>query len=377
MFEKCIYEQLFNFFENSFSKYQCGFRKGLNAQHCLIKLIEKWRECLDQGLEFGALLIDFSKDFDCLPHYLVTAKSNSYGVDISALRLIFDYFTNRKKRTKIGNDYSSWKEILYGVPHGSKLGPLFFNIFICDLFLITDDLEMANYADDTTPYICGKDIPSVIKSLENAAEIVFTWFKNNQMKGNEYQCHVALSTHEDVHVKIGTSHIKNSCSETLLGVKIDSDLNFEEHISSICKKTSAKLNALARVSPYIDEGKRRLIMNPFFNSQFKYFPLALMFHSRKSNNKINRLHERCLRIVYNDSSSTFEGQLTEDNSVSIHDRNLQVLATEMFKVYTEQRPDVRQDVFPINSQPEYNLGNKTHFATRPIRTVHYGDNSLR
>ena len=102
--------------ENLFSKYQCGFRKGLNAQHCLIKLIEKWPERLDKGLEFGVLLTDLSKAFDCLPHDLLIAKLNAYGVDISALRLIFDYLTNRKQRTKIGNDYSSWKEIFYGVP---------------------------------------------------------------------------------------------------------------------------------------------------------------------------------------------------------------------------------------------------------------------
>ena len=184
VFEKCIYKQVSNFFENLFSKYQCGFRKGLNAQHCLIKLIEKWRECLEQDLEFGALLTDLSKAFDCLPHDLLIAKLNAYGVDISALRLMFDYLTNRKQRAKIGNDYSSWREILYGVLQGSILGQILFNIFICDLFLITDDFEMANYADDTTPHVCGRDITSAIKSLENAAEIAFTWFKNNQIQGN-------------------------------------------------------------------------------------------------------------------------------------------------------------------------------------------------
>ena len=115
----------------------------------------------------------------------------------------------------------------------------------------------------------------------------------------------------------------------------------------------------------------------FFYSQFNYYPLAWMFHSRKLSNKINRLHEWCLRIIYKNSSSTFERLLTKDNSVSIHDRNLQVLATEMFKVYTERGADILQDVFPLNSQPEYNLRNKTHFATRPIRTAYYGDNSLR
>ena len=100
MFGKCIYKQLSNFFENLFSKYQCGFRKGLNAQHCLIKLIEKWRECIDQGLEFGILLTDLSKAFDCLPHDLLIAKLNAYGVDISALNFLFDYLTNRKQRQK-------------------------------------------------------------------------------------------------------------------------------------------------------------------------------------------------------------------------------------------------------------------------------------
>ena len=199
---------------------------------------------------------------------------------------------------------------------------------------------MANYADDTTPHVCGRDITSVIKSLENAAEIAFTWFKNNQIKGNEDKCHVVLSTHEDMHVKIDASHIKNCCSEKLLVLKINSDLNFEEHISSICKKASAKLNALPRISPYFDDGKRRLIMDAFLNSQLNYCPLAWMFHGRKLKNKINRLHERCLRIVHNDSSSTFERLLTKHNSVSIHDRNLQVLAAEMFKVYTEQGFDI-------------------------------------
>ena len=180
-----------------------------------------------------------------------------------------------------------------------------------------------------------------------------------------------------MHVKIGTSHIKNNCLEKLLGVKIASDLNFEEHINSICKKASAKLNALAKISPYIDEEKRRLIMNALFISKFNYCPLTWMLRSRKLNKNINRLHERCLRIIYNDSSSTFERLLTKDNFVSIHDRNLQVITTDMFQVYTEQGLDILQDVFSINSQPEYNLRNKTHFETRSVRTFYYGDNSLR
>ena len=106
------------------------------------------------------MLTDLSKAFDCLPHDLLIAKLNAYEVDISALRLVTDYLTNAKQITKIGNDYSSWRENLYGVSQGSILGPLLFNV---SFVIITDDFKMANYADDTTPYVWGKDISSVIK----------------------------------------------------------------------------------------------------------------------------------------------------------------------------------------------------------------------
>ena len=100
----------------------------------------------------------------------------------------------------------------------------------------------------------------------------------------------------------------------------------------------------------------------FFNSHFNYYPLSWVSHSRKLNNEIIRLHERSLRIMYNDNSSTFERLLTKDNSISMHDRNLQDLETEMLKVYKEQEPDTLQDVFSLNSEPVYNLRNKFYFC---------------
>ena len=87
-------------------------------------MIEKWRESLDQGGAYGALLTDLSKAFDCLPHDLLIAKLHAYGLDIKSLKLMFSYLTNRKQRVKINGTYSSWSEILFGVPQGSILGPL-------------------------------------------------------------------------------------------------------------------------------------------------------------------------------------------------------------------------------------------------------------
>ena len=119
VFEGCIYNQIAQFFDKIFSKHQCGFRKGHSAQHSLIVLLEKWKESVDQGHVFGALLTDLSKAFDCLPHNLLIAKLNAYGFDNKAVRFVYDYLTSRKQRTKISDTYSSWQEILSGVLKGS------------------------------------------------------------------------------------------------------------------------------------------------------------------------------------------------------------------------------------------------------------------
>ena len=125
IFEKLLSKQIIIFL----SKYQCGFRKGYNAQNCLLAMIEKWKKAVDNGNVFGALLTDLSKAFDCLPHDLIIAKLNSCGFNLIALNLIHNYLTKRKQRTKINQLYSSWEDILFGVPQGSILGPFFLTYF--------------------------------------------------------------------------------------------------------------------------------------------------------------------------------------------------------------------------------------------------------
>ena len=115
-------------------KYQCGFSKEYYAQHCLLAMIQKFKKALNNGNVFGALLMDFSKAFDCLPHDLIIAKLISYGFNLTSLNLIHNYLIKWKKRTIINQSYSSWEDILLGVPQGSILGALLFNIFLSDFF---------------------------------------------------------------------------------------------------------------------------------------------------------------------------------------------------------------------------------------------------
>ena len=289
---------------------------------------------LDKGGFAGGILMDLSKAFDTLDHDLLIAKLHAYGFEKNALKLIKSYLCNRKQRTKINHSYSTWSELLSGVPQGSILGPLLFNLFINDLFYIVKT-DICNYADDTTPYATEMNLDTLMNKLECAASTSLEWFRYNGMKLNSNKCHSIVCGHkfERMMSKIENSLIIESNQVKLLGIKIDNKLDFENHMVNICKKASQKLNALARVYGFLPFHRRKILMQAFFNSQFGHSPLVWMFHSRNINRKINKLHYRALRMVYLDEKSTFEELLLEkDGSVTIHHRNLQVLATEMFKV---------------------------------------------
>ena len=111
IFEKLMSKQLFTFFENILSKFQCGFRKGYSTQHCLLLMLEKWKLTVDNNEVFRALLTDISKAFDCLSHDLLIAKLYSYGLSLTSLRLLSDYLLNRKQRTKVENVFSKLQNI--------------------------------------------------------------------------------------------------------------------------------------------------------------------------------------------------------------------------------------------------------------------------
>ena len=121
-------------------------------------------------------------------------------------------------------------EIVFGIPQGSILGPLLFNIFLIDLFFIIEDTNIASYIDDNTPYVSAGNIDRVIESLEEASETLFNWFSDNLMKINTDKCHLLVSTNNTVKMKIGNFDITNSKSEKLIGVKFDHKLSFDEPI---------------------------------------------------------------------------------------------------------------------------------------------------
>ena len=353
----------------SYLNINVDFAKDLT--HNTAYMIEKWKESVDSGGAFGALMTDLSKAFDCLHHELLIAKLDAYGFDIKSVKLIQQYLSNRKQRVKVGNTYSSWKDIFYGIPQGSILGLLISNIFLCDLFYFLEGVAVASYADDTTTYTANKTNDLVIKKIEHFSEVLFKWFDFNYMKINCGKCQILFSGNDNVSANIDNHSIISENKNELLGIILDSKLSFEDHINNLCKKASQKLNALARIVPYMCLEKRKTVMKAYVASQIGYCPLVWMFHSRSLNNKINSLHERALKITYGDRSSSFENLLKKDNSVSIHHRHIQALATEMFKVKNKIAPEIMKEIF-APKMSSYDLRNNNSFKRRRVKSVWHG-----
>ena len=249
VFERILSNQISSFMKGKLSDNLCGFRKGYNTQHALLNLLENWRYHLDNKEIVGAIFCDLSKAFDTLPHDLLIAKLEAYGFGYNSLKLIYDYLSNRKQRCKVGSAYSTWLDILAGVPQGSVLGPLLFNIFINDLFDFVQESDICNFADDNSIYASGKTIEEVVSKLENDMLITMEWFHNNCMAANPKKFQLMFLGTKQFSKKClnidGNICVSNKCV-LLLGINIDWKLNFNKHVNVICAKAASKLKTLYR-----------------------------------------------------------------------------------------------------------------------------------
>ena len=172
----------------------------------------------------------------------------------------------------------------------------------------------------------------ILEKLEKGIQSMFDWFLENVLKANADKCHLIASSKVPVDIQISDIKVTSESRVKLLGIHIDNRLNFDYHVSQLCKKGSKKLHALARIFRYVETSKRRVLVNSFITSQFSHCPLIWMFHGRRMEHKINKTHERVPRLICpSDSKLTFKEFLDKNKTVSIHRNNLQVLATEIFK----------------------------------------------
>ena len=191
---------------------------------------------------------------------------------------------------------------------------------------------------------------------------------------NQDKCHFLFSGHkyETFFVNVGETKIWESKQQKLLGALIDRDLKFDKYVLSQCKKACKKLTALIRISKFVSFAKRRNIIKTFIESQFDYCPHVWMFCGRQTNARINHMHERALRAVYNDEVSPFEELLGRDMSETIHRRNIKILAAELFKIKNCLSNDIMAQLICKKNSVGYSLRSETDFSLPQVRFVNYG-----
>ena len=190
------------------------------------------------------MLTDLYKPFDCIAHDLLIAKLAAYGFSDTALRYIYSYLSNRKQCVRINNTYSSYQKIISGVPQGSILGPIFFNLSINDLFFIVSNVSLHNFANDNTLSAFDETILELIDVLQSV--------KNNKMIVNPDKFQAILldkrkSGHTNQRIAVDNQNRKVVSFVELLGNQIDDKLNFSLHLSNICRSAVNQLNALIRL----------------------------------------------------------------------------------------------------------------------------------
>ena len=280
IFERIMADQLMSYFDSLLSTHLSAYRKGYSCQHAILQLMEYWRKALDEGQNVDTVAMDLSKAFDKMPHALLIAKLHAYNVSPTACNLIINYLQNRLQRVKLLVYISQLATLNRGVPQGSVLGPLLFNIFINDLFFVWMCSNVGNYADDN--HVCYKHenmevLCDVLKLDTNTA---IGWFELNCMDANPSKFQ-GIILGKDVPQSMTLSaqghNITLSNHLKVLSVTPDHKLKFDMHIDSICLSASRQINAMKRLSRFLDQDSRVLIYRSFVLSNFKFSQTTWIF----------------------------------------------------------------------------------------------------
>ena len=246
VYENVIKNELLKSMNVHLSPCLSAYRKNYNTQHVLLRLLEEWKEHLDNNKTVGGISMDLSKAFDCVPHDLLLAKLAAYGIDDNLILYIHSYLSNRKQCVFINNILNEFNKVISGVPQGSIMEPILFNCFFNDFYYFIKNANVHNFADDNTLTTFAQNVGTLISILESESNIATDWFETNKMIVNpgKFQS-IIIDKKKQYHTK-ETFEIEDKVIEAsvkLLGVQIDDKLNFILHITNICRSAANQLNS--------------------------------------------------------------------------------------------------------------------------------------
>ena len=308
IFERCMYNRLFKFFESNrvLNDCQFGFRKDSSPELALSLLVERITRALDAKENAVGLFIDLSKAFDTVNFKILLQKLEIYGIRGTPLKWVNNYLTDRKQFVRYNNSDSEYRDIKCGVPQGSILGPLFFLVYINDLLHINNTMQFVMFADDTTIVMTDKNVNTLQQKINSEMENVSEWFKANQLSLNKNKSHAMLFTnqkrtdnHNNFTINIENTPLRLTEQTTFLGVVLDCRLKWNLHVEKIASKVSKFIGILKKVKSKLNFSSLLTLYNTFVNTHMSYCIAVWGCTARVYLDKLLKLQKRALRLVFN------------------------------------------------------------------------------
>ena len=303
IYEKLMHNRIVSFMEtnNSLYEMQYGFRAGRSCEHALLKAQSLLLESLNKNQISLLLFIDFSKAFDMVEHQILLKKLYHYGIRGTALNWLRSYLDNREQFVSVNGKDSSIKQIKYGVPQGSILGPLLFVIYINDIPNISNFAKFILYADDANIIVTGNSIAEIEEQLSDLTIALSKWVNVNGLKLNlkktNYMIFSRRKLGHNLNVVIEGTEIQRTSEARFLGVLVDDKLNWSHHIKTLKSKMSRYVGIMYRVKSLLPIQARLQIFHSFVQSHINFCSLVWGFSAKSNIDSLFVCQKKALRAV--------------------------------------------------------------------------------
>ena len=301
--ERLVYSRMWDHLSsnNAITECQHGFVKGLSTESAIIKVLNTIIPALENNKIAIGVFLDLSKAFDVINHNILLRKLRHYGFKSLTLDWLKSYLTDRLQYTTVNGKISKKLKINQGVPQGSILGPLFFNVFINDLVNVSDIIKFVLYADDSNLFHCHDDVKTVEYELNIELRKISEWFHVNKLVINMDKTHFLIFSRkkifQQISIYLNNVKLKQKNVTKFLGVHIDHKLTWKDHIANLLIKINRNIGVIWRMRNSLNKKSKLLLYYSLVQSHLQYGISAWGAACKSSLNPIVTSHKRVIRII--------------------------------------------------------------------------------
>ena len=387
--EKIMHNRLYKHLSenNLLYKKQFGFQQKHSTEHAIIQLIDQINKNFEKSQYTLGIFIDLTKAFDTVDHNILISKLENYGVRGVNLKWFKSYLNNRKQFISYNNSSTSYKNMTCGVPQGSILGPLLFLIYINDLREASNILDPIMFADDTNLFYSHHQIKVLFETVNAELQKISQWFRANKLSLNVKKTNYTLfhkcSLKDKMplklpELKIGNNIIEKATSIKFLGVMIDENISWRDHIKTVENKLSKNIGLLYQAKQFLDENSLKTLYFSYIHSYLDYANIAWASTHFTKLKTISYKQKQATRIVFNEDRLCHSRPLLRElNALNIYQINLFQVLKFMHRFTIDDLPKVFKNVFkkPDHKYPtkfaQFNYSLRKHSLSSSKFSISY------